>query len=540
MGSTHDDHSSSRACRDGRDTARSRARAPAALAARAAGVGVFEWHARTGELVCSEEFAALYGWTLATAPRAYSDWLQRVHPQDRPGLARAMRTALRARGSFELDYRVVQPGGGERWVRARGRALHDARGRVRRILGIGEDLTAHRDLEDEHRALLRRERELRVASECANHSKDKLLARFSHELRSPLNAILGWNRILAVKRPGDADVATMTERIERSAKAQLKMVNDLLDSSRIHSGKLQIEPRPVKLASIVCLGLDAIRAAAETKGIELLYSSEGTNTEVYADPERLRQVVDRLLSNALKFTDSGGHIEVKLRARDVSVELSVSDTGRGIDADQLPHLFTRLRRGARASARGTGLGIGLALVREIVALHNGSITVASGGAGQGSTFTVHLPAQHARSVGPAAGAPDGRAPRPLAGLAILVVDDEPDARTVVAETLRLEGAEVRVSDSVADAWAKLAAQGARYDVVVTDIGMPAEDGYSLVRKLRAMRSGEAVIAIALTGYVSPRDRDAAMDAGFDLHVAKPVDFDDFILLISRMAQPRSP
>ena len=384
---------------------------------------------------------------------------------------------------------------------------------------------------------MRRERQLRAAAERANRSKDEFLSIFSHELRSPLNAILGWNSILAAKRAGDAEIAGVTARIERSAKALLRMVNDLLDLGRIGTGKLKIEPRPTRLASIAATALDASRPAAAAKDIELASAFADATSEVHGDPNRLEQVVWNLLSNAINFTDPGGRVELRVRTAGAFVELSVVDTGRGISSELLPHVFERFRQGDSSTTRHTsGLGLGLAFVREIVALHGGSVSAASEGTGCGATFTVRLPALRARRAARADEAVQAanRLDRALAGLSILVVDDEADARTLVAETLRLEGARVTASESVEAALAQLSSGAARYDVVVTDIGMPSEDGYSLVRKLRRAPDGKRVVAIALTGYASQGDRDIAFQAGFDAHVAKPVDFHLFVPLIARL------
>jgi signal transduction histidine kinase/ActR/RegA family two-component response regulator len=385
------------------------------------------------------------------------------------------------------------------------------------------------------------ERRARERAESANRAKDEFLSVVSHELRSPLNAILGWNRILAIKRANDAEVASVTPRIEQSARAQLKMVNDLLDFGRIGTGKLRLAPRPVKVSALASMAVEAARPAAEAKGLRLTLEP-GPAGDVVADPDRLLQVIGNLLSNAIKFTPRSGNITVRLREPDGGVELRVVDTGQGITAELLPHIFDRFTQGDSSTTRRTsGLGLGLTLAREIVALHGGNIAAESAGADRGSAFTVRLPA--ARQA-PAATASDKEAgrngdserSRQLLGLSILVVDDEADARAVVAEALRLEGARVTTSDSVRGALAHLVEPGRHFDVLVTDIGMPDEDGYSLVRKLRKLSSGENLVTIAVTGYASQGDIEAAIDAGFDLHVPKPVDFDSFVPIVQRMAR----
>ena len=384
------------------------------------------------------------------------------------------------------------------------------------------------------------ERHARERAESANRAKDEFLSIVSHELRSPLNAILGWNRILAIKRALDPEVASVTPRIEQSARAQLKMVNDLLDFGRIGTGKLRLAPRPVKLSALASMAIDAARPAAEAKGLRLALEP-GPGGNVVGDPDRLLQVIANLLSNATKFTPRGGRIVVRLREPDSRVELHVLDTGQGITAELLPHIFDRFTQGDSSTTRhSSGLGLGLTLAREIVALHGGNITAESGGSDRGSLFTVSFPASRQLSAPVSSENPaavregDGERMRLLKGLSILVVDDEADARAVVAEALRLEGARVSTGDSVRAALAQLVEPGHHFDVLVTDIGMPDEDGYSLVRKLRKLSAGENLVAIAVTGYASQGDIEAAIDAGFDLHVPKPVDFDSFVPIIRRM------
>jgi CheY-like chemotaxis protein len=316
------------------------------------------------------------------------------------------------------------------------------------------------------------------------------------------------------------------------------MVNDLLDLARIETGKLRIEARPMQLAKVVVATIDQTRPAAATKGITLHADIQPGAGQLRGDPDRLQQVIANLLSNALKFTANGGKITVGLRTVGGFIELSVEDSGQGIASELLPHVFDRFRQGDSSITRHTGgLGLGLALVREIVTLHGGTVSAHSDGVGYGAKFVVRFPARQPwKSEPPVAG--DARAPAghtSLGGLSILVVDDEPDARTVVAETLKLEGANVTVTDSARSAYAKLQESGVHFDIIVTDIGMPVEDGYSLVRRLRALQSGRQMLAIAVTGYASTSDVEAAMDAGFDLHVPKPLDFNTFVPMVRRLA-----
>jgi signal transduction histidine kinase len=495
----------------------------------------------TCELRANSQFKAEFGW----APDAQLDWLsllERVAAESRLTLADAARAALASSVDFDLVVEATWPDRTTQWIALHGRATNDGNNH-RTLILTSRNVSAEKKVAAsqaaERAAVVENERRLRSEAQAANRGKDQFLSVFSHELRSPLNAILGWNRILALKRPDDPDVASITGRIEHSARAQLKMVNDLLDLGRIETGKLHIEARPMQLAKVVSAALDLARPTAAVKGITLQTDFEPGAGPLRGDPDRLQQVVTNLLSNALKFTGSGGRICVTLRNREGFAELGVEDTGLGIAPELLPHVFDRFRQGDSAITRHSGgLGLGLALVREIVTLHGGTVSASSAGVGRGAKFIASFPARQPWRSAEAQGIGDpesGSGHASLGGLSILVVDDEPDARTIVAETLKLEGANVTVTDSALSAFEKLQEVGAHFDIIVTDIGMPEVDGYSLVRRLRASQSGRQVLAIAVTGYASTRDVEAAMSAGFDLHVPKPVDFNTFVPMVRRLA-----
>jgi PAS domain S-box-containing protein len=504
------------------------------------GIGFCHVDAQFHLIGATSQFKSLFG----LAPDAAANLPQlesAIVAEDRDKPATAFRAAFDHGEDADLVVRTSWSESGTRWVSLRVRAQADVRGQRTQLLVVARDATNEQRAATALVEANTAERRARIAADAANRSKDEFLSVISHELRSPLNAILGWNRILAIKRRDDPEVNAVTPRIENSAKAQLKMVNDLLDLGRIGTGKLRITPRQMKLTTLIGVAVDAVRPAAAAKGIELAVEADAQRAHIFGDPDRLSQVIGNLLSNAMKFTPSGGRITVRLREVDGRAVVSVIDTGQGISADLLPHIFDRFRQGDSSTTRGAGgLGLGLTLVREIVALHGGTVSAASEGNDRGSTFVITLPAASAGSDSSADKPKQPSAPRVqhLVGLSILVVDDEPDARAVVAETLRLEGAKVTIGDSVAAALAHLRAPDAHFDVVVTDIGMPEEDGYSLVRKLRRMNGGDRVVAIALTGYASPADIEAAIDAGFDLHVPKPVDFDSFVPIIRRLADAR--
>ena len=496
-------------------------------------------------LAANSQFKAEWGWPPDEALR-WEALESRIDIGDRARFSDAVRQTLASAAPLDLTIRVRPREGEMQWLSLRGCVVKGGSDAESADLVI-----TSRNVTSEHRAsegvldaraqLLEHERQSRHAAETANRSKDEFLSVISHELRSPLNAILGWNRILALKCHDNPEVGAITPRIEQSAKAQLKMVNDLLDLGRVSTGKLKVEIRSMQLARVARLAIDAARPAAAAKGIEIVPRLDAAMGELRGDPDRLQQVIGNLLSNAVKFTGAGGRITVGLREEEGGfTELTVADTGQGIAPELLPHIFDRFRQGDNSSTRqASGLGLGLTLAHEIVALHGGSISARSAGLGAGATFCVRLPTvPPLPETGGQAQATQRESPerrQTLQGLSILVVDDELEARMVVAEMLRLEGAAVAVTDSAPSALRKLEAQGSHFDIIVTDIGMPLEDGYSLMRKLRSSKAGKRMLAIAVTGYASRNDVAAAMDAGFDLHVPKPVDFDTFVPLVRRLA-----
>jgi PAS domain S-box-containing protein len=362
----------------------------------------------------------------------------------------------------------------------------------------------------------------RAAAEAASRAKDQFLAVLSHELRTPLNAIVGWARML---RTGSIDPAAVTNAIEvidRNAAAQVRLVEDLLDVSRIVSGTLSVDLAPVKLAPVLAAALDAVRPAAERKGVRLVSTVAPAIDWVTADAGRLQQVVWNLLVNGVKFTPAGGTVDVSAGAAGDMVRIRVTDTGCGIDGALLPHIFDRFRQGdSSTTRRHGGLGLGLTLVKHLVELHGGTVTAESAGAGAGATFTVTLRPMVEPNVQSWPAAP-WRRRVDLSGVTVLIVDDEPDARDMCAQALSVHGAVVTTASCAAEALERL--ETATPDILIADIGMPGEDGFSLVRKVRAReRAGARLPVLALTAYASAEDRVRVLEAGFDAHVAKPFD-----------------
>ncbi|HUF92392.1 MAG TPA: ATP-binding protein, partial [Candidatus Limnocylindria bacterium] len=393
--------------------------------------------------------------------------------------------------------------------------------------------------------LYEKEQRARTEAEAANRSKDEFLATLSHELRTPLNAVLGWARMLrrGQLEPGTQDRALAV--IERNAQAQVQLIEDLLDVSRIITGKLRLDVRSVSLPGVVEAAMDSVRPAAESKGVHLTYDLDPRAGPIAGDSDRLQQVVWNLVLNAIKFTDGGGRVQVSTKRAGAHVEIVVSDTGRGIAPEVLPHIFERFRQGDSTTTRAHGgLGIGLALVRHLVELHGGTVHATSPGDNQGAAFTVRLPVMaqadtdaDVRRRHPAAG---GRLDHLtfLKDVKLLVVDDEPDTLELFAAMLAQQGAAVRTVSSAAAALRALADWTP--DVLVSDIGMPDEDGYALIRRVRALEAdrGGRIPAIAVTAYGGVEDRIRVLSAGFDSHVPKPVEPAELATVIASLLARR--
>jgi len=456
-------------------------------------------------------------------------WLDAVHPEDRERVRRVWEDAVKRGVVYEAHARLWHAGTGSyRDVFARGTPLRDGRGDVLEWVGCCTDVTAERRAAAEREELLAAAERAREAAEVASRAKDDFLAVLSHELRAPLNAMLGWVRVLELAGADEDTARRALETLRRNVWAQARVVDDLLDISRIVSGKVSLERRRVELGSLVAEGLESLRPVAAAKRVELALETSPDRLDVDGDPGRLRQVVANVLHNAIKFTPPGGGVRVQLAAHAGLARMTVEDDGEGIPADLLPYVFDRfVQAGTGTTRRHGGLGLGLALVKELVALHGGEVRAESEGPGRGARFTVSLPlATGAPEPAPARAAPERQAGGDLGALELLVVDDDADSREALGLALQRAGARVRLAGSVRealDAW-----RAAPADVLVSDIAMPDVDGYALVRAIRAGGRAPGAIAIAMTGLASRHDREAAIRAGFDDHVGKPVDVERLI------------
>lgn len=400
----------------------------------------------------------------------------------------------------------------------------------------------------------------------ANRMKDEFLAVLSHELRSPLNAILGWTQMLRTRQFNESATARALETIERNARLQTQLIEDLLDVSRIIRGQLALNLRPISLVSVIEAAINTVRPTADAKGIKITPTLQSTVGLISADPDRLQQVVWNLLSNAIKFTPQGGRVEIRLNsvvgnaASRLYAQLQVTDTGKGISPEFIPHVFDRFRQADSTTTRSYGgLGLGLAIVRHLVELHGGTVRAESPGEGQGATFIVQLPLQEESRGEWETGTPTRRgvgereregispahllsAPvtpmlsRPLSGLRVLVVDDEADTRDYLMTVLEEYGAQVTGAASASQALLNI--EQISPDVLVSDVGMPGEDGYSLIRQVRALKSGQnaSIPAVAVTAYARDEDCKKAIAAGFQMHLAKPVEPEQLVAVVATLTE----
>ncbi len=408
---------------------------------------------------------------------------------------------------------------------------------------IVEDVSDRLASESALRKQIEAQQLARAMAENALRAKDEFLSTLSHEIRTPLNAVLGWARILTARENIDR---TLLDRalhvIERNATAQARMIDDMLDMARIAAGKLRLEMRPVDVVKVVLAAVDVVMPTAHAKGINLRTNLDPRTPNVMGDQDRLQQVIWNLLSNALKFTDGGGSIDVRLMLNGRFARIVVADSGHGISPTFLPHVFERFRQAdASSSRRHGGLGVGLALVHDLIALHGGSVQAASGGEGRGATFTIDLPTIAAQEIDSSieGDALQGLGMTSLDRVRVLLIDDDRDARELSQAVLEQCGARVNAVSSTAEAIAALleSPRDVLPHVIVSDLGMPAQDGYQLIRQIRAIDSELGRIpAVAVTGYATADDVQRALTAGFQLHIAKPMDPAAFVAAVADLAR----
>jgi PAS domain S-box-containing protein len=469
---------------------------------------------------------AICGFTLSES--LGDGWLQHVHEEDRDRVRTDWFASVKDIREYSDECRFQPPMSTLRWTHVRSSPMFSGEGRLLGHVGTIEDITERKQAE-EVQAQMIREQAARQQAEAANQMKDEFLAVLSHELRTPLNAMLGWAQLLRTRKFDEATTERALEAIERNARSQAQLVEDILDVSLIMQGKLRLQLCPVNLTALIEAAVDSVRPLAEDKDIMMSVSIDASANRVQGDPDRLQQVIWNLLSNATKFTSEGGRIEVNLVRKETFAEIQVIDTGIGISSEFLPHVFERFRQADSTTTRSHGgLGLGLAIVRHLVELNGGTVYANSEGEGKGAVFTVQLPLLVGQPE--SNGASSGHTPSPvsplstnISGMRVLVVDDEVDTRDFLKLMLEQHGAIVTAVASADEVLATL--DDFAPDVLVSDIAMPGTDGYALIRAIRelAPHVGSRIPAIALTAYATEGDRTKAFSAGFQAHVAKPVE-----------------
>jgi PAS domain S-box-containing protein len=486
-----------------------------------------------------------YGWSRAEAMGKNSRALLQTQF---PNLVQEIEAEFLREGRWEGELVQTRRDGSQLVVASRWALQRDEHGKPLAILEINSDITERKRAEEERTQLLAREKAARAEAEAANRLKDEFLATLSHELRTPLSSILKEIRLLRTSNCEKTRLAQALESIEQSAKLQAQLIEDLLGVSHIITGKLRLDICQVEIVPVIEAAVNALRPAAEAKGIEIERLFDPFAVPASVDPNRLQQVVWNLLSNAIKFTPPGGRVQIRLEHVESEVRIAVSDTGKGIRADFLPYVFDRFCQSESSGKRAqSGLGLGLAIVRHLVELHGGTVHVESPGEGMGTCFTVRLPLVRV----PYPEAPPARVPErrqqpagivipfdrvlALKGLRVLVVDDEADSRELLTSTLGQRGAGVTAVASAGEALDALVR--VRPDVLVSAIEMPEEDGYTLMRKVRALKpeQGREIPAVALSAYVRAEDRVRSLAAGFQAHVRKPVEPAELVAVVTSLA-----
>ncbi len=502
------------------------------FAAENAEIGLWYWDYAVARIYSTPRCNELFGLPAYEA-LSYEGFLSVVHPEDREFVEHFI-TQSRENGSkYEEEFRVVYADGSIEWLCSEGKSFLDESGSPQRMMGVVRKITEQKLAADELAMVNEREKKARDEAIEANRAKDFFLAFVSHELRSPLNAILGWSKILLTREVSEETRRSALETIEKSARVQTKLINDLVDSARVASGKLRLEYRLANLFEIVKSSFEAQRPAAEYQNLKYSLTSDQEQTGIFGDAGRLQQVFVNLISNAVKFTPAGGEVNVDIKTNDEFAAVTVSDNGQGIDPKALPNIFRQFSQGeAEQVRRSGGLGLGLSIVNLLVGKHGGSVEAESSGLGLGSRFTVKLPlSDSALKQLPIEAPKVEKGQKRLQNVSILIVEDDADSREVLQLFLEQNGAAVRSVDSARAAMQALAeASGVLPDILISDLAMPDEDGYSLIARIRNMpkEGGGAIPALALSAFASAESRQKAFDAGFQRYSTKPFEPDSIV------------
>jgi PAS domain S-box-containing protein len=515
------------------------------LATESAGLATWDVDMRTGSAVFSPHMFRMLGIPSDRGPASLALWTDQLHPDDVADTVQSFEAAQRNNLPFRHECRIIRADdGAERWLAATGQFHLDESHERTRFIGVMLDITERRRADAERNDLLQRESAARRAAEDAARLKDQFLATLSHELRTPMSAVLGWLHLLRSGRLKSDQEAQALETIERNARLQNQLINDLLDVSRIITGQLRIERDKTFPSMILESAIDTVKPQAGARRVSINLALPAESPVVWGDPSRLQQVFTNLLVNAIKFSPSDGTIDITMRCTGDDVEIRFVDYGEGVAPDMLPIIFERFRQADGSITRKHGgMGLGLAIARHIMDLHGGSVVAESAGAGQGATFIVRMPRLAERAAALPGDASQPSRPEPsderLQGIHVLAVDDDANALGMLASMLELGGATISTAHSAADAIDKFA-RLPDIAVLLSDIGMPDRDGYDLVESLRRdfPEQAERVAAVAITGYARDEDHARALRAGFDAHLAKPFGMDELFDAIIDLVRNR--
>jgi PAS domain S-box-containing protein len=512
-------------------------------AAENAGIGLWFWDIKDSRIYATPSCNELLGLS-ASEPITFESCLTVVHPDDRASVE-SLFDRLQTRSiAYEEEFRVLRRDGSIDWISAEGKSVGDSDGVPTRMTGIVRNITQQKVAAEELAKVYDREKRARDEAVEANRAKDFFLAFVSHELRSPLNAILGWSKILLTKTVDETTRRNALETIERSARLQTKLINDLVDSARVASGKLRLEFHPTNLCEIVRVAYQAQKPVADSHGLEFTLASDCDEIIVFGDAGRLQQVFTNLISNAIKFTPDGGKVSIDIRGTAETVAVHVKDTGHGVDPEALPNIFRQFSQGEIGRSRSnTGLGLGLSIVKILVNKHGGAVSAFSEGLGKGSEFVVTLPLTDSKlPVGHGQEIPPAPNRRSLSEKRILVVEDDPDSREVLQLFLEQSGAQVSSAESAKVAMEILNSASNLPDLIISDLAMPEEDGYSLLSRIRQMSAdrGGAIPAIALSAFTTAESKQKAFESGFQLYSTKPFEPDKLVSDILRLTSETKP
>jgi len=508
------------------------------LALEASELGTFHCEMPQGKIFWNDRCKAHFWLSPDAEDITFDVFYSLLHPDDRERARQAVEETLAEGKQYDIEYRTVSADGRIRWVRASGRTFYDMFGNAVRFDGTTRDITQEKLGAEERRMLLESERAARQEAERVSAVKDEFLATLSHELRTPLNAIFGWTQLLMAGKDDPQTLSHALGVIDRNVRLQTQLIEDLLDVSRIISGKIRLDNQKIDVADIIDAAIESVRPTAEAKGIQLEKKLASLTDTLNGDPGRLQQVIWNLLNNAIKFTDAGGMVHVTAERVNAEVVISIRDTGHGISPEFLPNLFARFSQADSSTQRKYGgLGLGLSIVKSLTEMHGGTVAATSAGEGQGSTFTVKLPLgaplPPILDAAPAVGAKanSDSMPRKLRGVKVLVVDDEPDAREMIKRFLDASEAMPALAGSAEEALELL--ETFRPDVIVSDIGMPKQDGYSFMRTIR--HRGVNTPAVALTAFARAEDRVRSIQAGYQTHLPKPFEPGELLALIASLS-----